>query len=367
VLLGQVAVPGVSFFNLMQASLQGTWSPESLSSSNGSEALPKAAFLGNHNIQRVYACGRFERIAELTSLYPEVVSQEEFNAHLSGLSQVEVVFSTWGMPILAPEQVEAMSRLRAVFYAAGSTRHFALPFLERGVAVVSAWRANAVAVAEFTMSQVLLSLKNYFQDSQSYTSPKDRWKLGDNCPGAFGETIAILGAGATGSQLIAFLKPFDVKVVVFDPFLGAERAAKLGVRRVSLKQAFAQGHVVSNHLADVPETRGLLCGELFERMRPNATFINTGRGATVDEAELIEVFTRRTDLTALLDVTQPEPPVEGSPLYTLPNVRLSRHLAGSLGNEILRMADCCIEEFIAFSEGRSLRHSISFEAFATHA
>lgn len=69
-------------------------------------------------------------------------------------------------------------------------------------------------------------------------------------------------------------------------------------------------------------------------MRQGATFINTGRGAQVDEAGLIEVFKRRPDLTALLDITCPEPPEDGSELYTLPNIHLSSHIAGSKNDEV---------------------------------
>ena len=83
----------------------------------------------------------------------------------------------------------------------------------------------------------------------------------------------------------------------------------------------------------------MLNAALFRSMRPGATFINTGRGAQVNESDMAAVFGARPDLTALLDVTWPEPPEAGSPLYTLPNVHLSSHIAGSLGNEVVRMAD----------------------------
>jgi phosphoglycerate dehydrogenase-like enzyme len=155
---------------------------------------------------------------------------------------------------------------------------------------------------------------------------------------------------------------------VWDPFLSDEQAAELGVEKVSsLMEAFQRGFVVSNHLANVPETRGLLTGEHFASMRKNATFINTGRGATVVEEDMIRVFQERDDLTALLDVTYPEPPVEDSPLYTMPNVHLTTHIAGSLGDEVVRMADYAIEEFQAWTQGQPLRYAVTLEMLPTMA
>jgi phosphoglycerate dehydrogenase-like enzyme len=93
-------------------------------------------------------------------------------------------------------------------------------------------------------------------------------------------------------------------------------------------------------------------------MRESASFINCGRGASVKEDELIEVLKARPDLTALLDVTMPEPPENDSELYVLPNVFLSSHIAGALGDEVIRMSDCMIEEFIRLKEGLPLRYVV---------
>jgi len=136
---------------------------------------------------------------------------------------------------------------------------------------------------------------------------------------------------------------------------------------VELAEAFARASVVSNHIADLPETVGLLKREHFASLPLGATFINTGRGRTVCEKGLLEIFSQRKDLTALLDVTDPEPPVACSPLYTLRNIRLSTHLAGSIGQEVLSMADCVIDEFESWLAGRALRYSVSEAMLATMA
>lgn len=331
--------------------------------------MKKTAFICDNqgNVDRVYARGRKEKVAEISDLYPTVISSENLQQHVDDLEGTEAAFSTWGMPKLTPEQLDQLPALKAIFYAAGSVKGFAEPFLRRGIVIMSAWGANGIPVAEFTFSQILLSNKGYFRNMRACTSRETRSQAFRG-PGNFGETVAILGAGMIGRTLIKLLSNFELKVIVWDPFLSEEEAAELDVEKVSsLEEAFQRGHVVSNHLANVPETRGLLTVELFSEMRRDATFINTGRGATVVEDDLIKVFKERTDLTALLDVTFSEPPVSGSPLYSMPNIHLSSHIAGSIGDEVVRMADFAIEDFLAWEQGRPLKYAVTLEMLATMA
>jgi phosphoglycerate dehydrogenase-like enzyme len=96
----------------------------------------------------------------------------------------------------------------------------------------------------------------------------------------------------------------------------------------------------------------------FLSMRQGATFINTGRGAQVNEAGLLAALQARPDLTALLDVQHPEPPEAGSPLYTQPNIHLTSHIAGSLNDEVLRMPDYMIEDFKRWQAGKPLLYQV---------
>ena len=324
---------------------------------------PKAAFFSSEAaIERVYGGGRRERVAALTNLLPEAITSENFEARLEELSDIEVIFTTWGMPALTAQQIARMPALRAVFYAAGSVKAFARPFLERGITVASAWAANAVPVAEFTLAQILLSCKGYFRNTvERHTPGKRRQRMMFVGNGSFHETVALIGFGMIGQKVVAFLAPFDLNVLVVSEHLGREEAHTLGVRKVSLEEAFREGCVVSNYLPNRADNQQVLNGKLFRSMRRDATFINAGRGAQVDEPALIEVLKERPDLTALLDVTDPEPPAPGSELYTLPNVHLTSHISGSLNNEVVRMADYAISEFEAWQSGRPLKYAVTLE------
>ena len=265
------------------------------------------------------------------------------------------------MPTLTEEQIERLPALEAVFYAAGSVQYFARPFLNRGITVVSAWVAIAVPVASFTLAQILLASKGYYSAVIRCRTHDGRLEGKPDYPGIWNITVAILGAGTVGSRVIELLKPYGFAVLVFDPYLSDQKAVELGVTKVSLEEAFERGFIVSNHIANLPQTKGILTGDLFRKLQPKATFINTGRGATVAEEAMLDVFRDRKDLTALLDVTWPEPPEKDSPIYELENVWLSPHIAGSLGKELLLQADYAIEEFERLREGKPLRYAVSLE------
>ena len=146
-----------------------------------------------------------------------------------------------------------------------------------------------------------------------------------------------------------------------DPFADAAEAARIGVTLVTLPELFSQSDVVSIHTPLLSETEHLVTGTLIRSMKQGATLINTSRGAIVNEGELCAVLRERSDLTAILDVTDPEPPTADSPLRTLENVILTPHIAGSLGGEIARMGRGMVEEMTCFLGGEPLRHSISEE------
>jgi phosphoglycerate dehydrogenase-like enzyme len=330
---------------------------------------PKAAFFCNRQdlLDRVFPESRVNRLKELTEIHSEVVSRENLQEQISQLSEVEYIFSTWGMPVLKPEVIRQLPALKMVLYAAGTVKYFAEPFLDQGVRVVSAWAANAIPVAEFTAAQMTLAAKGYFRLSRSLMiEGAPAWKP-TRSSGNYDIEVSILGAGMVGREVIRRLSYHDINILVFDPFLSKSEAEKLGVSLVSLSAAFERGYVVSNHLANVPETENMLQTSHFSSMPIGSTFINTGRGATVDEPGMIEVLKERKDITALLDVAQQEPIAETSPLYQLPNVWLSPHIAGSMGREVVRMADFMLDEFERTLNGEPLRYEVSLEQLPTMA
>ncbi len=320
------------------------------------------SFYDGDMLDYVYARGRRQQVVTMTDMYPTVITSDNFAQHAEALANVEVIFSTWGIPRLGDAELDRLPRLKCVFYAAGSVKGFAPPLLKRGVIVCSSWAANGVAVAEFCLGQILLACKGYFRNTRDCRTPaRNNQKVAFHGRGTYGEKVAIIGAGQIGRKLIELLRPFRLKVMVVDPYLSEPEAEDLKVTKTTLEEAFREAYVVSNHLPNLPELQKVLDGKLFASMRQDATFINTGRGAQVNEDEMIAVLRQRPDLMALLDVTDPEPAPDGSPLYELDNVQLSSHLAGAHHDEVVRMADTMIEEFHRWRSGDPLKCAVTLE------
>ena len=254
------------------------------------------------------------------------------------------------MPAFTEEEIRnAFPSLKAVYYAAGSVRYFAAPFLSCGMRVHSAWAANAVPVAEYTTAQILLANKGFFKSCRLCSKERalrdEAKRYAEEKNGNFDASVGIIGAGMIGKMVIRALKSYDLKVLAYDKFLSKEELAALGAEKVTLDELFSRCDTISNHIANLPETVGMLRYEHFSRMKKNATFINTGRGAQVVEEDLLRALLEEPDRTAILDVTDPEPPFENSKLYNLPNVFLTPHIAGSSGNEVRRMGEYMLEEY----------------------
>jgi phosphoglycerate dehydrogenase-like enzyme len=332
----------------------------------------KAVFFQNEGkniIDTVYGKGRRSKLENEFTFPDSFISNRNLEIYKEFLKDVEIGFSTWEMPVFTREQIrEFMPSLKIVFYGAGSVQHFARSFLNEGVRVMSAWAANGVAVAEFAVAQIILANKGTLQAMmRNRNSHKDAVDFCAPYPGTYGCTVGIIGAGMIGSLVISMLKAYNVSILIYDPFVSDERSAQLGVEKVSLERIFTDCLTISNHLADNEHTRGILNGHLFDLMKDNATFINTGRGAQVVEQDLIKALKLKPARTAILDVTYPEPPVMGHEFYSMPNVFLTPHIAGSKGDEVVRMADYVYEECKRYIDGLPLKYEVTLGMLDTMA
>lgn len=334
---------------------------------------PKAIFMGTQEaIANAYSDETKALLAAELELLPVYYTEDvlrDGKAHPE-LADVAYAFSTWGITALTEEEIASLlPGLRAVFYAAGTVQAFARPFMARDVAIFSAWGANGVPVAEVTVAEIILANKGYFQTMHKGGAPD--WPEHDRAkphPGNYGTNVGIIGAGMIGSMVIERLQQYKLNVKVFDPFLTQERAAALGAEKVDdLPELFASCHVVSNHLANNPQTVNMIDKRCFDRMADNAVFINTGRGQQVVEADMIAALKEKPCRAAVLDVSWPEPPVPGSELYTMDNVILTPHTAGSIGKEIARMGEYMYREYKAFSAGQPTKYRVTEAMLATMA
>jgi len=332
----------------------------------------KGLFLCNSEsaFRWVYTPETVQRICECVMTDDKVYSKDEVMASPASFGDVMYIFSTWGMPAFTEDEITAaFPSLKCIFYGAGTVQGFAAPFLKCGVRVFSAWGANGVPVAEFTVAQIILANKGFFAASRemSVGNVNEAHSISGKYLGNFGSKVGIIGAGMIGKMVLRMLKSYRLDCLVYDKFMTAEEIEKLGGRKCSLEEIFAECDVISNHLANNAQTRGMLTGMLFASMKPYATFINTGRGAQVVESELCDVLRARPDITAILDVTDPEPPVADSPFYSLPNCILTPHIAGSKGDEVHRMSEYMADEFFRYIKGEKCLWEVTGKMLETMA
>ena len=320
--------------------------------------------------EEVYPKRVIDELRAIANIDTTVYSREDVVSSEHKFDDVEYVFTTWDFGPMTEEQIQKhLPSLKAVFYAAGTVQYFAKPFLNCGIKVFSAWAANAVPVAEYTVAQIILAGKDFY--CQSRLLKEKQWdntykRLGEHI-GNYRKKIGLIGCGMIGSMVAEMLKDYSFEVLAYDPFMSEEKTKKLGVITCSLEELFATCSVVSNHLANNDATQKILRYEHFSSMPLYSTFINTGRGAQVVEEDLVRALTERPDLTALLDVTDPEPSPLDHDFYSLPNCFLTPHIAGSLGGEVVRMAEYMADEYEKYAKGQPCLYEVTVKMLETMA
>ncbi len=334
--------------------------------------MRKALFILEDNIrQRVYPDDLIAQFTEHVELIAPPQSKAQIAAKPSLLQDMEILISSWRCPSLDAAFLAQAPQLNAVFYGAGTIKHIVSDAMwERGIRITHAAAANAVCVAEVVVAQIVLSLKGMWSEVARVRQQRTFDKKNKNRAylGVRGATVGIIGLSMVGRQVIGMLEPYRVRILAYDPYASAQDAAELGIELVSLEDLFAAAAVTSLHAPWLPETEGMVNRQLLQQMPPYSTFINSARGALVDESALIAVLRQRPDIYALLDVTYPEPPLPESALYDLPNVVLTPHTAGAIGiNDTRRLGECMLDELVSYLSTGEMQYEIRREQLPTMA
>jgi phosphoglycerate dehydrogenase-like enzyme len=277
------------------------------------------------------------------------------------LAVAEILLTGWGCPPVGERVLSAAPALRAIVHAAGGVKgHVTAACWERGIRVSTAAAANAVPVAEYTLARILLANKGAERMARVYRERRGPIDLLSEFPGVgnLGKVVGIVGASRIGRRIVELLRPFELQVLVHDPYLDADAARRLRVESCELEELLAAADVVSLHAPALPSTRHMIDARRLALLRDGATLINTARGSLVDHDALVaELVSGRID--AVIDVTEPEVPPPNSPLYDLPNVVLTPHIAGALGVEVRRLGDAAIDEIERYAAGEPFAHPVT--------
>ncbi|MFF3204450.1 hydroxyacid dehydrogenase [Streptomyces sp. NPDC002962] len=326
-----------------------------------SAQLPRAVFaMDPVHLPLLFPPPLVTRLRQAAEIDPSLVVRDFTDpGAASALAGAEVLITGWGCPRLDPDILDATPRLRTVLHAAGSVRPLVGEALwSREVTVSSAVTGNAVPVAEYTLAMILLAGKDAFVHRERFRRTHAQPAPAETATtGNLGRRIGVIGASRVGRRLLELLRPYDFEILLHDPFVDAAEATELGAQLLPLEDLLRHSDIVSLHAPDIAETHHMLDRARLALIRDGCVLINTSRGALVDHRALTDELVSGR-LHAILDVTEPEPLPADSPLYRLPNVFLTPHIAGSLGNELERLGRIVVEEMERLADGLPLAHEV---------
>ncbi|MDP6041990.1 MAG: hydroxyacid dehydrogenase [Candidatus Latescibacteria bacterium] len=253
------------------------------------------------------------------------IVDEEAAEFLKGM---DGAMTSWNSGDLTPAILEGVPELKIWAYGAGTVKgKICEEAWEKDVVVTSAAPVIADDVAELTMGFITIGLRRVFPFSQAM-SGGDKKPSKTEAKSLFRRTVGVISASQVGQRVMRLLRPYEPRILLYDPFITPERARnEFGAELADLETIAREAEVVTLHAPKLDATYHMWHETHFKLMQDDCVFVNTSRGANLDEAALIAEL-EKGRFFAFLDVTDPEPPVKDSPLRSLPNVVLTPHCAG---------------------------------------
>ena len=307
------------------------------------------------------AIDRLSGLGELVFHDSDDLSNE---AIISTVSGADIAITSWGNGLLTKEVLDAAPSLKLVIHAAGSVKPIVTDELwDRGIRVAASTKPLGIGVAECALGFAISASKNFYNVNEDIHNGGWDERRGE-CRELYELSVGVIGAGFVGRHFIKLMSNFGVDILLYDPYVTAERAAELGAKKVELEELLRESDILSIHAPSIPETENMINAEALALMKKDAILINTARGSIVDEAALYEHMKAGNLRYACLDVFNPEPPLADNPLRTLKNVILTPHLAGLANNGKLRIGMHAAEEIERYLNGAALECEVTREMLA---
>jgi D-3-phosphoglycerate dehydrogenase / 2-oxoglutarate reductase len=232
---------------------------------------------------------------------------------------------------------------------------------KRGIVVANAPESNVITAAEHTMALLLALARNIPQAHGSLTAGK--WERSKFSGTELHEkTLGILGFGRIGQLVAQRARGFGMRVVAFDPFVGAERYRDLGAERAeSPDDVYAVADFLTIHLPKNPDTEGWLNAEVFAKCKDGVRVLNVARGPLVVDEDLKAALDSGKVAGAALDVFRSEPVTE-HPLFGYPNVIVTPHLGASTAEATDRAGFQAAEQVVAALTGGVVTSAVNVPA-----
>ncbi|KPJ88134.1 MAG: hypothetical protein AMS17_06500 [Spirochaetes bacterium DG_61] len=231
--------------------------------------------------------------------------------------------------------LERANKLRVVCTARGGVDNIDMAALnERLIPVINTPHHNTNAVTEYVVGLMIAETRNIARSHFALRNGtwRERYPNTEFIPELSGSKIGILGFGQIGRAVAKKLKPFDVEILVYDPYVNKETVQESGYRSVDLGTLLRESDIVSLHVRLTDSTRGMIGEEELRTMKPSSYIINTARAGLIDLNALVRALKENWISGAAIDVYEEEPAPLHHPLFTLDNVTVTNHRAGDTRN-----------------------------------
>jgi len=286
------------------------------------------------------------------------------------IGEFDGLVTGWGTPALDQSVFRNARRLRIMAHSAGSVKYmlskdvvdrFVIPM---GICVFSANDAIAYNVAESAIGYMIMASRRFMDHALSMRT-KGVWRdrtIPSNGQYLSGSKVGVIGASKVGRHVIRLLKPFDVRILVYDPYLSGSDANVLGVEKTSLDGVFSGCDFITIHAPSTDETHHMIGKGQLALMKDGAILINTSRGSVIDHEALLDKCLEGKNVV-VLDVTDPEPLPPDSPLRKLGNVIITPHISGSGFYGYHRIGSSTLKALVDFFAGRQIEGEVNFRDY----
>ena len=304
---------------------------------------------------------RLKAIGEVT-VNPKSVPMTEEELKES-IKDVDICVTHWASPAFTENVLKNANRLKLIAHFGSSVGNVATEDVyARGIKVISGHKLTGKSLAEGALAYMLSALR--YIPEQSNDMRNGYWINESRIvhkKSLFEAQVGLIGLGVIGKTLVELLKPFDVKIKVYDPYLEKEQLPQHpNIAMASLEEVISWGDVISIHASLTEETRGMLNTERLKLVKDGALLVNTARGAIIDEKALITELGKNR-FRAILDVYEKEPLEADSPLRKLDNVIIMPHSAGAAARN--NRSNAVLEDIEGFAQGKPLEMEIPFYRF----
>lgn len=275
----------------------------------------------------------------------------------------DACITSWGSPAFTPDVLSRAGRLKFIGHGAGSVA----PIVNEdvfgvGIVVTSANPVLARSTAECAVALILAGAWDFKGNGERLKQGQWSDNNRETVLGVTRRVVGLVGFGVISKEVIRLLRPFGATILLHSGYCAPEEAEAVGAELCGLNELFERSDIVSLHNTWTPRTEGMIGAEQLERLRDGALFVNTARGAIVQEKALLDEL-RTGRISAALDVYDREPLSADHELLTMPNVLCLPHIGGFHGILKRELCDFVVDELRRFSRGEPLLGKVGLEHY----